>query len=491
MMMFVAAGSLLSAQGLKVEPGTCIKVETGTTLDISVGGDLFLESDATGDASLIDLGNVSFTGGGKAIVQRYMPGNANAWHMISAPVNAMPIAGSDWAPDTDEDLYLWYEPSPGIWVNYKNQSSGNSGDLPYFDVANGNNNFSVGQGYIVNYNTANPTNNFQSSALNTGNVNITLYKSTTKNWNWNAGWNLIGNPYPSGIDWSTVTKSDIVTEVWAQVYDSNKDGGAGYEPVNGTIAPGQGFFVQAVNDEVQVALQPAHQVHASSQAFMKSSSDKLVVRLSSEANYDETRILIHENSVPDHDFYDATKLFSYDPQMPQLYTLASNGRRLSINSLNEITALTVIPLSIRVQGNSIMSISLTDAEGTFEGPEVILKDMQLNIQHNLSEMPTYNFTADAGDDPNRFVLKFGAVGVDKIQSDMELIAWMQYNRLYILNPGTSRTTVDLYNIHGQVILSREIGQGLQSIPVHVVNGTYVVMLRTDQYVATRKIVIQQ
>jgi len=37
-MMLIAAGSLLSAQGLKVEPGSCIKVETGTTLDISGGG---------------------------------------------------------------------------------------------------------------------------------------------------------------------------------------------------------------------------------------------------------------------------------------------------------------------------------------------------------------------------------------------------------------------------------------------------------------------
>ena len=65
-MIFVGAGSLLSAQGLKVEPGTCIKVETGTTLDISGGGDLFLESDATGDASLIDLGSITYSGGGQA-----------------------------------------------------------------------------------------------------------------------------------------------------------------------------------------------------------------------------------------------------------------------------------------------------------------------------------------------------------------------------------------------------------------------------------------
>jgi len=84
MLMLIAAGSLLSAQGLKVEPGTCIKVETGTTLDISGGGNLFLESNASGDASLLDLGSVSYTGGGEARVERYLTNGQ--WHLISAPV---------------------------------------------------------------------------------------------------------------------------------------------------------------------------------------------------------------------------------------------------------------------------------------------------------------------------------------------------------------------------------------------------------------------
>lgn len=260
--VFVAIGFLLPAQGLKVEPGTGIKVETGTTLNISGGGNLFLESDATGDASVINMGNVTFSGGGQAIVKRYMPGEVSAWHMISAPVNSMGIAGSDWAPDANEDLYLWHEPDPGTWVNYKNTTT-----EPTFAIVNPGNNFVTSRGYIVNYNTANPTNTFQSSTLNSGNIDITLAKSAAKSWDWNAGINLIGNPYPSGLDWSLVTKTNIVTEVWAQVYDANKAGGAGYEPVNGPISSGQGFFVQAVSDQVVLALQPAHQVHTSTQSF--------------------------------------------------------------------------------------------------------------------------------------------------------------------------------------------------------------------------------
>ncbi|MDZ7775131.1 MAG: hypothetical protein U5L09_05700 [Bacteroidales bacterium] len=377
MMMLIATGFQLSAQGLKVEPGTCIKVETFTKLDIFGGGDLLLESDATGDATVIALGEVTL-GTGKAIVQRYLPGKASAWHMISPPVNSMSITGSDWAPVTDEDLYLWHEPDPGTWVNYKNTTT-----EPTFATVNAGDNFIAGRGYIVNYNMDDPTNNFESNGLNTGNVNITLAKSTTKSWNWSAGWNLIGNPYPSGLDWNVVTKTDIVTENYAHVYNPNKAGGEGYEQVNGDIAPGQGFFVQAASDQAVLALEPSQQVHTTTQTFMKSGADQLVLRLSNDSNYDETKIILNEASTPEHDFYDATKLFSFDPAIPQLYSLTASSRKLAINSVSAISELTVIPLSVKVQGSGIMSVQLTEAEGAFEGQEIILHDMLTNIQHKL------------------------------------------------------------------------------------------------------------
>jgi hypothetical protein len=485
-MMFIAVGSLLSAQGLKVEPGTSIKVETGTTLNISGGGNLLLESDATGDASVINLGSVTHSGGGQAIVKRYMPGEVSAWHMISAPVNGMGIAGSVWAPDTNEDLYLWNEPDPGIWVNYKNTTT-----EPTFATVNPGDNFVTSRGYIVNYNTANPTHNFQSSALNSGNVNITLAKSTAKSWDWNAGLNLIGNPYPSGLDWSLVTKTNIVTEVWAQVYDANKAGGAGYEPVNGPIASGQGFFVQAVTDQVVLALQPAHQVHTAGQTFMKNGADQLVLRLSSDTFFDETTILLNETSVPEHDFFDATKYFSFDPLVPQLYSQSTDGRKLAINSMDAVSESTVIPLSIKVQGSSIMAVQLTETGATFEGQEIVLHDVLTNTLHKLSEEPTYSFLANSDDNPDRFLLKFGTVGIAEAPPRNVLTSYMQHNLLYILNPDATKATVELFNIHGQVILRREIGQGLQSIPVDVATGTYLVRMRTAQAMAMRKLFIQQ
>jgi hypothetical protein len=83
LMMLVFSAYLVSAQGIKVTPNTCIKVESGTTLDISGSGDLVLESDASPEASLIDYGNVTYTGGGEAKVERYLTESTNDYHDIT------------------------------------------------------------------------------------------------------------------------------------------------------------------------------------------------------------------------------------------------------------------------------------------------------------------------------------------------------------------------------------------------------------------------
>jgi len=482
-MVLVFAACFVSAQELSVEPNTNIKVLSGTTLKVSAG-DLVLKSDATGDATLIAFGTVA---GDSAIVQRYLPGTATseipAWHFISSPVNGMAITDSDWEPGDDDDFYLWYEPSPGTWVNYKNTTVS-----PTFTGINPGDSLVTGRGYIVNYLGSNPTYNFGSSGLNTGNINITLDKISTKDWDWTAGWNLIGNPYASGLDWSAVSKTNL-TEIYAHIYDPNKSGGEGYEAVNGTIASGQGFFVQAVSDEAVIALQPSQQVHTTTQTFLKQGADKLVLRLTGGQYYDETKILLNEASTPEHDFYDASKFFSFNPQVPQLYSLAPDGWQLAINSIDAISETTVIPLSIKVQGSSEMTIKLTEKEGVFEGPTIILHDLLTNIQHELNKVPGYNFIANEEDDPNRFLLKFGAVGIDELPGSAMLHAYMQDNLLYILNPDAPNARVELYNIKGQLILRKEIGRGLQSMSLNVETGIYLVLLRTDETVATRKLFI--
>jgi hypothetical protein len=121
-------------------------------------------------------------------------------------------------------------------------------------------NFVPGQGYLVAYHEDYPVKTFAFSGqknddkiqMNTGNINIVLGYSSDAD-PCHQGWNLLGNPYPSGIDWAALASHALFENVYAYVYNPNKTGGAGYEIIGPVgpgvdgqvIAPNQGFFVKA------------------------------------------------------------------------------------------------------------------------------------------------------------------------------------------------------------------------------------------------------
>ena len=175
------------AQEVRIDPNTKITIESGTYMNITTGN-LVLESNSDGDASLIVLGGVRIDNSGKTVAQRYLPGNsALAWHTIGAPVSGMAISGSDFEPRDDvapnpiDDFYAWDEPSPGTWVNYKQTT----GDLTFTGVNNGDN-FVAAKGYLVAYDDANPTKEF-TGTLNTGDKTFTIEYSTKKDWTYVKG----------------------------------------------------------------------------------------------------------------------------------------------------------------------------------------------------------------------------------------------------------------------------------------------------------------
>ncbi len=82
-MLALVASTALLAQNTHVHPNTCLKVESGATIDIG-SGNLVIESDEAGDASLIDFGDVTYSRGGEADVERYL--TEGQWHLISTPI---------------------------------------------------------------------------------------------------------------------------------------------------------------------------------------------------------------------------------------------------------------------------------------------------------------------------------------------------------------------------------------------------------------------
>ena len=171
------------------------------------------------------------------------------WHFISSPVTSQTIE-SFIPTEENYDFYSWSEFN-STWNNQKKDNSTTNN----FYVDNGFN-FNIGRGYLVAY--ENEGYKKFSGTLNNGNVTFPLSCSTDGEYVVErfTGFNLVGNPYPSYIDWEAEGWTRDMLElqtIW--IYDDDVNnyitytlGGVATNGGSQYIAPCQGFFVKAASD---------------------------------------------------------------------------------------------------------------------------------------------------------------------------------------------------------------------------------------------------
>lgn len=460
------------------------KVTTSTNLTIESGASLTLLSIAASTGSLIINGTLSNSGAIHS--QRYLPGNAQSWRMISAPVSGMAISGSDFAPGAEDDFYAWNEPSPGTWVNYKNIS-----ESPTFGEVNGGDNFVSGKGYLVAYNAINPTKTFTGNPTY-GAVNFNLKNSESKSWAYYSGWNLIGNPYSSSIDWNLVDRTKF-QDNFAYIYNPNKLGGEGYISVDGSsayayIGANQGFFVVAklTANNQNFTFTNAIQTHGGGNYLKSENTNKeLVLRLSSELYYDETQIRIKEQSDYSRDREDALKMYGFNNAIPQLYSQSSDGVSLSINSLPSINAETGINLGVLIPVNGTYILSMESVSEYLSSDNIYLEDKLMENWHQLTES-SYEFSAEAGEINGRFVLHFGVVGIDESTTDVggNTHVWQNAGQLYVQSKNDIHL-LEIFDLQGRKLMSKNIEGNYATFPLNFPTGMFLVRVQNS----TTKIIV--
>jgi len=344
-------GNVIVAMGatLNINPQNSVTVIGTLTNNAGIPG-FVLKSDATGTASLIHNSNNV-----PATVQRYISGTAEAWHFLSAPVSAQSISGS-WIPsgtysnNTGYDLYIWNEPT-NCWIYKLDITS----PVNWNTVHSGAN-FVPGRGYLYSVQATNPTNGFAGN-LNNGSQSFGLtFSSSDVNL---KGFNLVGNPYPSSIDWQATsgwTRSSLVSsgggyDMWIWNPAANNYGvfnsatGIGTNSVTRYISPMQGYFVQAA-DAGNLILDNPVRVHDGANAWKKAIiyPDKLslVVESLQDNTFDESLLLF---GYPDNQSGTA-KLFSPYDYAPSLY-LHSADRNYSVRYLKDTIENRMVPVMFK------------------------------------------------------------------------------------------------------------------------------------------------
>jgi len=463
---------------MTISPDAAVTIASGESL--VVNGDLTLSSDETGYASFIDDG--SMTVDGEIKVQRFI--TEDAWHYITPPIS-----------DAEGGVFT------GLWIEYWDEINSQ-----WVELSSATEELLAGKGYKTwasSGTTGDATVEFIGT-LNTGDFSPSITLTGTPD---ATGWNLVGNAFPSAIDWGTennpnndfvLTNIDNTLYFWTgSQYATYNPTGDGTGTNGGTqyIASMQGFFVHANASSPQVTIPQSSRLHHT-QDFRKPQNTVNAISLTVSSNdySDETIIIANENATSEFDGqFDAYKLNGIS-DAPQFYSLTENNH-LTINNLPFVENKIDVPLGFEAGITELHQIEANGIDSFNEATQITLEDLQNNLIIDLRTDPNYTFSASVNDNPNRFILHINAGVTDIPDLDKPLENLIYYTDESIILENTKGEKLEgemkVYDILGKLQFTIKLGgDSKQAIKTTLGIGTYIIKVYSNNEIQTMKLIIK-
>lgn len=288
---------------------------------------------------------------------------------------------------------------------------------------------------------AQPTTFTQTGYLNQGNVVVrNWFTPASTNLSYTAatpvsvrGFNFVGNPYASSINWDNITGTALSNTIWIynpklKVYATYVKGTGGIgtnfngSPAN-IIPSGQGFYVKTTGTSAALTFTEAHKVNTQiPQAGLLlatapvNPADIKYMRLQvikDSLNMDESLIFFNDTASVDFSSNEDAEYLSGVNQV-NISTKATNNTALAINQLPFPVNSQIIPLNVNVPTDGAYKLAIPEVQNIPPLYQVWLKDAFLKDSLNLKGTnPVYNFNATLNDSTtfkNRFSVVIGIDG---------------------------------------------------------------------------------
>ena len=480
---------------------------------------LTLESGPAGDALVVNGGGAVV---GATTVQRFNNPSLNnglGYRHYSSPVSnttVVDLATSAFAPVLNPNYNTSATPAaetpfPTVFgydearVLLSNNVSGFG--KGYFSPTALTDPLVAGRGYTVRIG-ASQTVDFVGS-LNNGDVAVSL--TNHRSANSDAGWHLVGNPYPSPLSYSLIAAADRQNLEGAMyVFSSLGPYSGQYRTWNNgignpIITSGQAFFVRVLAGASAGMLTFRNTQRLTvpgSATFQRAAETRPLVQLSlqpaSSTAQDEAYVYFQAGATagPDAD-YDAIKL----PNPSGLNLSAQAGsQNMAINGLPPLGAAALtVPLTVRVPATGTYTLSaaqLLNLAGTF----VYLHDLQLGTFTNLHQQPSYTFTLNAVNPTPRFELVFGAqqvLGTGAAAWASQVVVYPNpASAVYFIELpaalGRQPVAVSLVDALGRVVRQQALPAGLATHALSLTGlaaGVYSLQLNTEAGLLVKRLVV--
>lgn len=449
---------------------------TARTITNNNGGILRLNSDAGGIASLIHTGYID--NGGTVETEIFLNGGSIGgtpiWHYISSPVDGISASIFTSTPTTlnlaqyVESLVNSEDNTTG-WIAYDGYVYTGGGSNPAYAF----NLLQLCKGYT--YHCSLDATRTITGPTNYSDATVTLTCGTGHSDY--QGFNLIGNPFSSCLDWDMVYV-DLPPGVDDAIYFTLNGTVASYvggiSDNSGTpkIPPMQGFFVKVntPTSGIPLVLPALARIHDFDQTRYKKksvdenykSSDTIsFVRLKMENSEISSDLVVRFNekatALVDKRF-DAYE-FSKASGALNIWTTTGDVD-YSINGLPFPETTLEIPIGINVKTAGTFRMK-SDELNKLDGYSVFLKDILTNKSVNLKEGGSFEFEVPAGTIANRFILtitKSVTVIPEIINADKKFNIYYSSGTLNILSLtdefNSLLSSITVYDLNGRKVFQQ-------------------------------------
>lgn len=513
-------------------------VAIAQVLQVAGTGDLLLNgqaltllSSAAGTALVVNS-STGLVRGATSTVQRYLDPSQNpgpGYRHYSAPVSGATVASLSTAgfiPEVSQAQTYNTSATPGTTSPFPTvfgydqsrvtalTTNLSSLDQGFVVPAGLSAPLRVGQGYVVNLDAAQLV--AFTGELTSGDQTQTLTRTDgPQPGSSDAGWQLVGNPYPAPLDFGLLTAADRPNlDAAMYVFESSGPYAGAYRTyVNGVgasslIGSSQGFFVRVSSGQTSGALTFRNRQRLTGYA------DQVPVRRAAADTRPLVQLALRSPKGATDTFYayaETGATADFNPQleaqkMPNStgLNLASQrgpGQPLTIDARPAFTLGTVVALAIAVPGAGTYTLTAPVAQNLPAGLALYLHDAGTDQTGPLGPAPGYTFSVSAAQASaglaGRFSLRFGPGAL--LASSPALVAGAvtifpnpAHARFTVLVPdGTGRLPAELLNSLGQVVRRLTApGPRLVVETDGLAPGVYTLCLRGGSAVITRRVVLE-
>lgn len=388
----------------------------------------------------------------------------------------------------DWDYYCWSEPY-NHWINFKRNSASHwAENQPEINLGyNNDTTLTPGKGYLLAI--ANETFLQSHGTLNMGDVSINLTNSP-KNY-YSCGFNLIGNPYQSYLDFSKFSaKNTSITSY--TILDEDANGYLTY--ANGAskntkaasqfINMHQGFLVYTESNITVTFTESMRDIKATDVTFRgEEKPEYTLVNLILTESDGKCEIVTVETGRPE--VGGARKMMGLLNGKSQLYA-RNNGQDYSV--LFATDDMNTVPVRFRTYEDDTFTLTWDVENGTLG--ELFLVDNITGQTIDMLNSREYKFEGRTSDYSSRFKLVF-ANGAEDEPAEGEVIddifAYQYDGNLMV----TSEGHLEAYDMSGRLVLSLDLYGDLNTVTLpNAAGGVYMLRLTNNTDMKVQKIVIR-